>query len=268
MTRAGLGFVTHFQIERLLGGDRAAQQQRRRLTARGLLPEPEWLRVDRTRLAIFPAFSLSALLGASPARAAALEHSARSGLALYNSHAFELLREPLQEAMRLESAMRSSAELGSFLLREAHEALNAWCDAVAEAEAELHAAGSLRAYAGIVRVHGRDNGYLVIDEAGDETEIPLAAAADDLSGATHGSLERVGLLDVQRLFLLGVPEQLADADGELISALSSMTADGPARLPAADAAGEDGDEPEPLVGRRRRTVWRQGNTMTRAGAER
>lgn len=266
----GVGFVTHFQLERLLGGGRTAQQQRRRLVERRLLPEAEWLRVDRTRLAIFPEFSLAALLGSSASRVGALEQIAHTGRSLYASQAFEGLRGPLEEAMRVPDAMRGSTALSTFLLREAVDEMAAWRGVVAEAETQLRATAHLRLEAAVVRVQAvREDGCLVTEDGHPEpTVVPLLAVADELAVGAHANLARVGLLDAQRLFLLGVPAHLVHGEADELDALSALMADGPARLPAVVDAGDDDDEPVPLLGRRRRTVWQQGNTMTRVGAGR
>ncbi|MDQ3630698.1 MAG: hypothetical protein M3417_05370 [Actinomycetota bacterium] len=274
MDGIGLGFITHFQLERLLGGGRAAQQQRRRLTGRGLLPDPTWLRVDRTRLAVFPEFSLSALLGPSNGRAEAVLHIAQRGQALYSGKAFAELRGSLEQAMHSTApALQQSVELGAFLVREAGAVLEGWRAAVREIADELAVAGHLRMDVETVRVNEiRDGGYLVEGEhgVGDEVVVPLAAAADELSVGSWASLDRVGLLDAQRIFLLGLPEQLVvDENHDLLSALAALMADGPARVPAADIDDGDHEGELPLLpGRRRRTGWHHGNTMTRVGAGR
>lgn len=277
MSIVGLGFFTHLQLERLLGGGPAAKQQRRRLVGRGLLPEPTWLRVDRARLAIFPEFSLAALTAsASAERAAGAQQISRRAGLLYATSAFAGLTGPLEDALRVGGpALRESGALGGFLAREAGDALQGWRDTVGELELELIADGSLHMDVAPVRVSAVRADGLVVSYQDERTDVvvPPAAAADDLAEGARASLDRVGLSDTQRIFLLGLPEQLAlgNEPDELVLSLASFMAAGPARLPRTDdEVGDDDVEPfgAPLLVNRERPAWRGANTMTRVGAGR
>jgi len=272
MDTVGLGFFTHFQLERLLGGGNAAQQQRRRLIARGLLPEPKWLRVDRTRLAIFPEFSLATLTAttANQSVAAAGEISHRASV-LYASEAFEGLKEALETALRVDaSAARRSTLLGAHLIESGSSALETWRDAVRELLHELVLGQGLRMDVEPVRVSEvHDATYIVRSlHAADDIVVSVLAAADQLEVGAWATLHRVGLLDAQREFLLGVPEQLAiREDDALATSLAAFMADGPAQLPL-----EADEDRWPAVTMRRRpperAAWRGANTMTRLGSGR
>jgi len=269
MGTVGLGFFTHFQLERLLCGGTAAQQQRRRLIARGLLPEPTWLRVDRARLAIFPEFSLAGLTATATGErvAAARDISRRAGL-LYASEAFESLKQALEEAMRMDaSAARRSTILGAHLIESGSGALESWQAAVQELENELVIGDGLRMDVEPVQVSEvRGDTYIVRPlHTGDNVAVSKLAAADELEVGGWASLDRVGLLDARREFLLGVPEQLATReDDAFTTGLAAFMADGPARLPV-----EADEDHWPAITLRRRprerAEWRGANTMTRVG---
>jgi len=269
MGTVGLGFFTHFQLERLLGGGTAAQQQRRRLIARGLLPEPTWLRVDRARLAIFPEFSLAGLIATAAGErvAAAREISRRAGV-LYTSEAFEGLKRALEETMSTDaSAARRSAVLGAHLIESGSDALKVWREAVQELENELVIGEGLRMDVEPVRISEVSGDTYIVRPVHTEKDVVVSvlAAADELEVGAWASLDRVGLLDARREFLLGVPEGLATrGDDAFAAGLAACMADGPARLPVE----ADEDHP-PVVALRRRpsglAEWRGANTMTRVG---
>ena len=62
MGRTSIGFLTHLDIDRLLGGGSAGARHRQRLTREGLLPEPRWVQAGRTRLGLFASPALARLV--------------------------------------------------------------------------------------------------------------------------------------------------------------------------------------------------------------
>jgi len=270
MDTVGLGYFTHKQLERLLGGGARAKQQRRRLVGRGVLPEPTWLRVDRTRLAIFPEFSLAALVAAAPERTDAAREISRRAAGLYSSSAFTGLKEAMEAAVRLDrSAVDQPGLLGAYLTQTASGVLEQWQQTVRELEAELRASHGLQIGVEAVQVaEVQEDAYVVRSRDGAKTDVATLAVADRLAVGAWASLDRVSLLSARREFLLGAPEGLSvRVDDGLAASLASLMTAGPPTLPA------DFDErlePAPPLRRhpRERSAWRGANTMRRVGAGR
>lgn len=271
MDTVGLGYFTHKQLERLLGGGARAKQQRRRLVSRGVLPDPTWLRVDRTRLAIFPEFSLAVLVAAAPQRTDACREISRRAAGLYSSSAFTGLKEAMEAAVRLDrSAVDQPGVLGGYLMETASGVLEQWQQTVRELEAELRASHGLRIGVDAVQVaEVREDAYVVRSrDGGAKTDVATLAAADQLVVGAWASLDRVSLLSARREFLLGAPQGLSvGVDDGLAASLAGLMTAGAPTLPA------DFDESlEPALALRRhpreRSAWRGANTMRRVGAGR
>ena len=137
-------FVTHREIEGFLGGGAGGKRQRQRLQHRELLPEPFWLpRVDRTRIAIYPAFALAGLVNALAAAPDVKQRVRKQSTKVFDSAAFRELNEALQasarEVLRAQQQWRFDAfvqYLGEIaepvvvewdaVVREAADALTPW----------------------------------------------------------------------------------------------------------------------------------------------
>ncbi len=203
----GLSFVTHGEIEGLLGRSPSAGQQRRRLTKRGLLPEPAWVRADRQRLGILPEFVLATLV--VPVRSLEAQHIALltamvdDAKRLYRSAAFKRLSHAIQELLPTLGTVTNSAALLDRLTESHRDELEAWrADVAMVAESLSHRGLRIEAEPGCI-VAVRDDSYVLKALEADLTEAhPLSDAPFELPGGSWVVRDRVHALSSARDFLL------------------------------------------------------------------
>lgn len=157
-----LGFVTHNEIDSLLGGGAAGSRHRRRLVERGWLPQAPMLRADRHQLAIYPEFALAALVipaASSDHLKRLVAETADRAARLYRSDAFRRLSNPLVEAMK-ERGGRDVVWLIQALVDRDRDAFVAWRDEVRNFADELNTL-SVSLDASLARIVSTDTGYVI-----------------------------------------------------------------------------------------------------------
>lgn len=94
-------FITHHELETFLGGGAGGKRRRQRLQERELLPEAFWLpRIDRFRIAVYPAFALAGLLDALTAAPHARERLRDLGQKVFSAAIFEDVSEAMSASVR------------------------------------------------------------------------------------------------------------------------------------------------------------------------
>lgn len=206
MNISGLSFVTHHEVDALLGGGAAGSRQRRRLVERGWLPEAPMLGADRDRLAVYPEFSLSALVISATASSGLrrpVERAAECAGALYTSKAYQLFGAALVAALA-EAGSRDVVALGECLAANDRSALLSWRDEVAGCAATL-ASVSVEIEAVSARVVSVVDRYMVdidgLTEPHPHDDAPQVLALGDLV-----TRDRVRVASAVRDFLLPVPD--------------------------------------------------------------
>lgn len=203
----GLSFVTHSEIEGLLGGGSSAKQQRRRMTKRGLLPEPAWVRADRQSLGILPEFVLATLV--VPVRNLKSQHGAllsamvEDANQLCGSASFKRLSKAIREQLPAIGSVTNSAALLDRLMESHGDVLDAWRTDVATAAEQLSRLG-LRIEAKRGRIVAIREGSYVLEapEAGLTEDHPLSDAPFELEDGAWVVRDRVHALSSARDFLL------------------------------------------------------------------
>jgi hypothetical protein len=254
MSFHGLGFVTHRELDALLGGDAAGARQRRRLVARGWLPEAPTIFADRRRVLIYPEFALCALVLARPAVQGLrrpIENAARSAGRLYGSAAYRQLHSCLVEALN-----RAGAEDVVALVRSAAEVdagiVMAWRDEVAGCVESLATFG---VELDVLQAQVKEAGAAYVIEVGGRSEShPLDDSPQSLERGDLVTRDRVRVASAARDFLLPIPDfseiglrvggtagELTDAD-ELTRALFSGLAEHVRVLPSLRAVSEPVDD--------------------------
>lgn len=206
MSFHGLGFVTHRELDALLGGGAAGARQRRRLVARGWLPEAPTIFADRRRALVYPEFALCALVGARPAAEGLrrpIENAARSAGRLYDSHAYRQLHSCLVEALNRAGAedvvalVRSAAEVDA-------EIVMAWRDEVAECVETLATFG---VELDVLQAQVKEAGAAYVIEVGGRSEShPLDDSPQSLVLGDLVTRDRVRVASAARDFLLPIPD--------------------------------------------------------------
>ena len=206
MSFQGLGFVTHREIESLLGGGVAGARQRRRLVDRGWLPRAPLIFADRRRVAIYPEFCLSALVvagSASESLRRQLERAAASAEQLYGSGAFRGFRGCLAEALDqvghedIVGFARCAAELDASVF-------GSWRDEVEDCALSLADMG-IEFEALPARITAVGDVY-VVDVRGATEPHPVEDAPQLLELGALVTRDRVRVASSVRDFLLPVPE--------------------------------------------------------------
>jgi hypothetical protein len=204
---SGLSFVTHLEIEGLLGGGPSAGQQRRRLEGRGLLPGPGWVRADRQRLGILPEFVLAALVvpvrKLDPHHVALFEAIVRDTERLYTSASFRRLTEAVRESLPAFDSTTLGTGLVDRLAREYPQELDAWRVDVATVAADLGPLGlGIEAEPGYIAATDGDT-YVLKGLGAELTEShPRSDAPFDLSDGAWVVRDRVHAISSARDFLL------------------------------------------------------------------
>lgn len=204
----GMGFVTHHEIESLLGGGSAGVRQRARLTDRGWLPKAPFIRADRYSVAIYPEFCLSALAvsgRASRSLRHPIEVAAEKAVRLFDSNAYRAFRPCLAEALR----HVDSEDAAGLVWRAAeldYGVFSGWRDEVLDCSESLVPLGlELEALAAKVAEVG--NVY-VIELGGQLERHPIEAAPQQLELGALVTRDRVKVLSTGHDFLLPVPDML------------------------------------------------------------
>ena len=278
MNFQGLGFVTHREVDALLGGGATGARQRRRLVARGWLPEAPTIFADRRRAVIYPEFALSALVVAGTAAAGLrrpIEHAARSAQRLYDSDAYHQLHSCLVQALNISgiddvvALARSAAEVDA-------NVVIAWRDEVAECVDTLARIG---VELDVLRAQVKEAGAAyVVEVAGEPESHPVEDAPQNLKLGDLVTRDRVRVASAVRHFLLPVPDlseiglgvwrDVADDDADKLAlALFSGLSEHVRVLPHLGAA----REPVDAVGFEIKMPWdliAGGNSMSRRGRPR
>lgn len=274
MSFQGLGFVTHREIEALLGGGAAAGRQRRRLVARGWLPRAPLVFADRRRVAIYPEFALSSLvIGASSTRGLRrpVESAATNAQRLYTSRAYRKIAAVLAQALH-DVALEDVVELARRAAELDIGAIAGWRNDVADCADRLTFLG---VELDVLPARVRDAGAVYVVDLDGRTESHFVEDAP--ARLRLGDLvtrDRVRVASVSRDFLLPVPDltelglgarpdldALAD-DDELTRALFEGLSEHVRVLPSLGAA----REPVDSVGVNLNTPWALlagGNSMSR-----
>lgn len=92
--------ITHFEFEHLLGGGAAGQRQRQRLQTSGILPEANWVRIDRIRIGVYPRFALIGLLDSARMMPSILEGVRRWSEIISRSSGITQLLDDLSDQVR------------------------------------------------------------------------------------------------------------------------------------------------------------------------
>ena len=217
MMTASPCFVTHKEMNTLLG-----DRRRLRWENAGYLPSPDWIWVNRSRLALYPEVLLARVVVGpthEPREAEAVRDLAQCAERLVGAKAYQLLRTSARDAFAAFLEERNEWNFPRFLellAERDRDALDAWREDVAEAEESLSrkVGLSFRSINGRVLTVGPD-GYLVSLEQGVKRRVSNAIAP--LDPGTTIVLERVGVESREREFLLPAvagAEYLGDA-GEL-----------------------------------------------------
>ena len=206
MTFQGLSFVTHRELDGLLGGGASGSKQRRRLVERGWLPKAPMLSGDRDKLAVYPEFVLAALV--VPASAAAslsrpVKEAASRAQKLYESAAYRLFEKALKETLMATSS-RDVVRIAECAASDYPDAFTTWRDEVrtciddlASLDVFLEALPARVIEANdnyVIDIDGRREPHLALDA-------PQALSAGDLV-----TRDRVRVASAVRDFLLPVPE--------------------------------------------------------------
>lgn len=202
----GLSFVTHHEVESLLGGGEAGSKQRWRLVQRGWLPKAPMLSGDRDKLAIYPEFVLAALV--VPTKAAAslsrpITEVASRAQKLYSSVVYSLFEKALVETLR-ETPSEDVVRLAERVALEQSDVFTNWRDEVRTCIDDL---ASLNVFVEALpaRVVMVDDMYLI--DLDGETERHLALEAPlKLTAGDRVTRDRVRVASAMRDFLLPVPE--------------------------------------------------------------
>lgn len=203
-------YVTHHEVEGFLGGGRRGGQQRRRLTKRGWLPTPKWLRVDRDQLGVLPDFVLAALAvpsrGVTSQQVRLLEAVAKETDKLFGSKAFSALAEALSESLK-ETQSERVVDLTRYLIERDRSVLDAWRADVVEVTSALSPLGlGFESLAARV-VKAKPNLYVVqFVEAHDVEDFPREGAPYELADGDWVIRDRVRAATAARDFLLPAPE--------------------------------------------------------------
>jgi hypothetical protein len=216
-------FVTHLEIEGLLGGGPKGGQQRRRMERKGLMPEPAWIRADRRRLGILPEFALASLV--MPRRldaghVALLDAILTDTRRLYASGSFKSLERVVREVLPSLDQASVTPGLLECLQDQFRDEYDAWRADIGAAMEKLALKGlRIEAQRGrIIQVRG--DAYVVRTSSSGATEShPRSDAPFDLPDGLWVSRDRVHALSSAKDFLLpaaGEPENanVAPAAGE------------------------------------------------------
>lgn len=202
----GLSFVTHRELEGLLGGGDAGSKQRRRLVARGWLPEAPMLSGDRDKLAVYPEFVLAALV--VPASAAAslsrpVKEAASRAQRLYSSAAYRVFAKALKEGLR-EASSHDVVRLAESTASRYPDAFTTWRDEVRTCIDDL---GSLDVFVDALpaRVVEANDAYVIDVDGVREAHLALEAPQKLIAGDLV-TRDRVRVASAVRDFLLPVPE--------------------------------------------------------------
>lgn len=274
-------FLTHHEIDRLLGGPRTRQ----RWQAKGRLPDPYELgRVNRTELKLFPSFVLVALTldpGAiGEATLGALRTETRCS---FESESFGELVEPLREAVGTARGEWSFAGVLGELAELAPGPLRAWGETVDRAEHRLGEDCGIAISRRLCEVTATEPDlYVIRFEGSPDEQLPLHRAVAPLEPGECAYVEQTRVLGNSTKFLLpwiaglsasfGLEEPDDAADEELIDWLRgaiggrSVPRGGPQ-----ETEEEEPDSPQRLPYRRasgpRRRRFGEAGTMTRLHRE-
>ncbi len=195
-------FVTHREMNALVG-----ERRRLRWEKDELLPEPDWLRVDRSRLGVYPQLVLARVVVGrtkDPNERRALEDVLTSSRRLLTTDGYHRFRVVAREVLSMLSKSDDDWSFETFLslLSESDpKALESWRADVSEVEEGLTAKAALtfRSTLGTVRDQTPD-GYMIMEAGGSERRIRQALAK--LEVGTNVVLERVGVESKEREFVL------------------------------------------------------------------
>jgi hypothetical protein len=202
----GLSFVTHREVEALLGGGDAGSKQRRRLVQRGWLPEAPMVPGDRDRLAIYPEFALAALVvsaSASKGLRRPVESAALEAGRLYQSKAYRRFETALAQALR-DAGSRDVVAFARCVAEVDFDAFTAWREEVKNC-VEALASVALYVEALLARVIDVDDRY-VVEVGGVAEPHPIEDAPQPLSLGDLVTRDRVHVASAVRAFLLPVPD--------------------------------------------------------------
>jgi len=208
-------FVTHREMNDLLG-----ERTRQRWEKDGLLPEPDWIRVDRNRIGIYPELVLARLVVGNtrdPIEQDALRKTMGKCQRLVATDGYHRFKALLQTVFA-ELSDRQDWDFANFvsmLGEHDHHVIEAWHADVAEIEEELsnEAGLSFRSLVGTV-CDAAPEGYITIAISGGG-ERRISDALSKLAPGASVVLERVGVESREREFVLpGLPvmgvEEIAD----------------------------------------------------------
>lgn len=153
------GFLTHAELDAIL-----SERTRQRWQARGLLPHPLWVRVDRTRVALFPNAVLLGLIS-NPHPAWQVENLVELTAEIEATQEFEAIAEVVREALRTASGSWNLSRILGVLspsaraeLQVLSERLSPTLEVLADRGIDIKAIGST-----VVRVHP---GSVAVDVSG------------------------------------------------------------------------------------------------------
>lgn len=260
-------FLTHHEVDRILGGGSRGPRRRQRLQAERVLPEPFDLgRVNRVNLKIFPSFALAGLLRDLldvPGGTDALRAQTQQ---IFKAESFLYLMDSLKRLTGESSGWRFDKLLAQ-LAQRAPEPLLAWTDLVGSSEGQLGEWGITiaRQLGQIDRVA---HGIYVVDFAREARE-SFDRAASPVRKGQCVSVERVSVRSSALSFVmptLAVPEPEDATDRELAAWFKKMMTPAVA-IPSAILDEDRVDHAEHLPYRRasspRPARWRGAGTMTR-----
>jgi hypothetical protein len=215
MTRPGLGFITHHELDCFLGGPTRGPQQRRRWAARHWLPEPHWIRGDRAPLAVFPEVTLAPLAVARPREHTSLLEALTSRCEiLFASRAFMGLSSALHNVLAVDrAAARDVGRLAELLVEHERDALEIWRACVADVEGELARELDLVIDVRPGRIVEADaTAYLVELAHGGAERWVRASAPLELDLGTWVTCDRLIVGGSSRAFLLPVAPEVIDVE--------------------------------------------------------
>jgi hypothetical protein len=205
----GMGFVTHREVESLLGGGVAGARQRARLTERGWLPEVHFIRADRHSLAIYPEFCLAALVvpgAAARSLGRPIELAAQQARRLFGSLAYRDFAGSLAKALR-QVDREDVVGLAGCAVELDFGVFSTWRDEVLQSSQSLIADGvEVEALAGRVAEVGS---VYIVEFDGRAEEYLMEAAPQLLEAGALVTRDRVRVASRVRDFLLPVPEVLS-----------------------------------------------------------
>lgn len=198
-------FITHRELNRFLG-----ERTRQRWEKDGLLPEPDWIRVDRHRIGIYPELVLARLVVGNtrdPIEQRTISKAMDKCERLTATDGYHRLRALVRSVFAglQDKQDWNFATFVASLADQDHDVVEAWHAEVAEIEEELTKESSLSfsSLIGIVSEAAED-AYTVVLSSGEEKKIREALSA--LGLGTTVVLESVGVESRVREFVLpGLP---------------------------------------------------------------